>query len=101
MDASRAPCPAPGMVMSRYHRIPGPCIPPELAGGKAPLRRHPFSSSRVSLSSYRSADPPVRFPPPPAPPPGIQSDTKFAVHGSHLKRVAVFTLSSRARTRTR
>lgn len=27
MDASRAPCSLhPGMVMSRYHRIPGPCI---------------------------------------------------------------------------
>lgn len=63
MDASRAPISAPGMVMSRYHRIPGPCILPVRSleralrrEGKVPWRgtslrllRHFFSFSRVSL----------------------------------------------------
>lgn len=68
MDASRGPIPAPGMVMSRYHRIPGPCIlpvrsqslPEEGYREEAPLSNFcaTLFLSLAYLSSYRSSDPP-------------------------------------------
>lgn len=108
MDASRAPIPAPGMVMSRYHCIPGPCILPVQSWGspeerhreeaislspRAASLRHPFSPSRVSLfvscGSSRSL--------PPSPESSRTRNSRSA--NSHLKRTTVFTLSIVARTR--
>lgn len=104
--------------MSRYHRIPGPCIPLVCCRSASVLARErhrgeksasscslsgspsPFSGSRVSPSSFRISWRgsylvlPLSF----FLSSRIQSDTKFADRSSHLKRATVFTLSP-SRTR--